>query len=173
MILGYKMTNHAKQKFLSEPRQRYRNSTLNRPEHSWKRNWLWTLIAIIVLLSGVNKSTLCLQGHQWRALYPGEREGHHPTAVPHLLSIMLRKLYYDFLAPGADTRDKMAPAPEMQKAPRRIRGRYLRKRLKSLHKKGYEENDSSSSKLGPRAAGALVYSRPDYFGIFLECHLLV
>jgi uncharacterized NAD(P)/FAD-binding protein YdhS len=49
---------------------------------------------------------------------------------------MLRKLYYDFLAPGPDTRDKMAPAPEMQKAPRRIRGRYLRKRLKSLHKKG-------------------------------------
>ena len=149
------MTNHAKKKFLSEPRQRYRTSTLNRPDHTRKSNWLWTLIAIIVFLSGVNKSTLCLQGHQWRALYPGEREGHHPTAVPHLFSIMLRELYYDFLAPGVDTRDKMAPAPEIQKAPRRIRGQYLRKRLKSLHRKGSEENDSSSPKLGPRAAGVL------------------
>ena len=131
----------------------------------------WSLL--LLFFQGWIKAHSCHQGHRWRALYPGEREGHHPTAVPHLLSIMLRKLYYDFLAPGVDTRDKMAPAPEIQKAPRRIRGQYLRKRLKSLHRKGSEENDSSSPKLGPRAAGALVYSRPDYFGIFLECHLLV
>ena len=62
-------------------------------------------------------------------------------------------LYYDNLAPGIDTRDKMAPAPEIQMAPRRIRGQYLRKRLKSLHNKGKKENVSSSPKLGPRAAG--------------------